>query len=109
MSYEHTDILPPRDGDGHLLDAAQWTRDIGLRLAAEDGVVLEPAHWWLIEFVRAYHQRYGNPPLMRTVVKALRAEHDAGAGSRDLYRLFPEHPVRMACKYGGLAKPDWCI
>lgn len=98
-----------RDADGHLSDPAQWTPELARRLAAEDGVELEDGHWWLIEFVRRYHHDYGNPPLMRTLVAALRAERGDDVGSRDLYRLFPDGPVRLACKYGGLPKPDWCI
>ncbi len=97
------------DGHGHLQSPEQWSPEVGRWLAAGDGIELEADHWWLIEFVRGYHRAYGNPPLMRTVVAALRAERGARAGSRDLYRLFPDGPVRLACKYGGLPKPDWCI
>ncbi|MEE4330699.1 MAG: TusE/DsrC/DsvC family sulfur relay protein [Wenzhouxiangella sp.] len=98
------------DEDGHLRDPERWTRDVARALAQRDGVVLGDDHWWMIDFVRAHHDRYGSPPLMRMVVKALRAaREDPGISSRDVYRLFPEHPVRQACRYGGLAKPDWCI
>ena len=103
------DVLPDQDADGHLADSAAWTPAVGQKMAERDGIVLDSGHWWLIEFVRGYHDRYGNPPLMRTVIQALRAERGPGAGSRDLYRLFPGGPVRLACKYGGLPKPDWCI
>jgi tRNA 2-thiouridine synthesizing protein E len=98
-----------RDDDGHLSDPEAWTPALAQRLAAEDGLVLEQGHWWLIDFVRRYHQQYGNPPLMRTLVAALRTERGGESGSRELYRLFPDGPVRLACKYGGLPKPDWCI
>jgi tRNA 2-thiouridine synthesizing protein E len=97
------------DHEGHLADATQWTREVAVELAERDGVVLESSHWWVIEFVRSYHLRYGNPPLMRTLVAAWRDEYGQDSGSRDVYRLFPDGPVRLACKYGGLPKPDWCI
>lgn len=97
------------DADGHLRDPEQWTPALARRLAADDGVELDQDHWWLIDVVRRYHQQYGNPPLMRTLVAALRAERGEEFGSRDLYRLFPDGPVRLACKYAGLPKPDWCI
>ncbi|MEE4638453.1 MAG: TusE/DsrC/DsvC family sulfur relay protein [Wenzhouxiangella sp.] len=102
-------MTPDRDDDGHLVDLKAWTPTLAQRLADEDGFELEQDHWWVIDFVRQYHQQYGNPPLMRTLVAALRAERGAEFGSRELYRLFPEGPVRLACKYGGLPKPDWCI
>lgn len=96
------------DAEGFLTDPSCWQPAVAEALAARDGIVLGSDHWWLIEFVRDYYQRYGNPPLMRVVVAALRERHGE-ASSRDLYRLFPDGPVRQACKYGGLPKPEWCI
>jgi len=96
------------DAEGFLIDSDQWFPEVAELVADRDGIELEADHWWLIEFVQAYHARYGNPPLMRVVVAAWRERHGEGS-SRDLYRLFPDGPVRLACKYGGLPKPDWCI
>ena len=98
------------DKDGHLVDSAHWRPEIADQLAEMDGLTLKSSHWWVIEYVRDYHGRYGNPPLMRTLIKAWREDQgDPSLGSRDLYRLFPDNPVRQACRYGGLPKPDWCI
>ncbi|WP_223846336.1 TusE/DsrC/DsvC family sulfur relay protein [Wenzhouxiangella sp. AB-CW3] len=96
------------DDEGFLVRPEQWSIKVAEALAASDGVVLGKQHWWLIRMVRDHHQRYGNPPLMRVVVAAWREQFGSGS-SRELYRLFPDGPVRLACKYGGLAKPDWCI
>ncbi len=96
------------DADGFLSDPSCWQPAVAETLAERDGIALGDDHWWLIDFVRDYYRRYGNPPLMRVVVAALR-ERKGEASSRDLYRLFPDGPVRLACKYGGLPKPDWCI
>ena len=96
------------DAEGFLVTPSCWQPAVAEALAARDGIALDDGHWWLIEFVRDYYQRYGNPPLMRVVVAALR-ERQGEASSRDLYRLFPDGPVRLACKYGGLPKPEWCI
>lgn len=97
------------DADGHLACDRDWTEAVAAELAERDGVSLDEDHWWLIHWVRAYHLRYGNPPLMRTLVAELKAQGRSTEGSRYLYRLFPEGPVRLACKYGGLPKPDWCL
>lgn len=96
------------DGEGFLAEGDQWRPEVAEALAERDGVSLGPEHWWLIDFVRDYHAAYGTPPLMRVVVTELKRRW-SDAGSRDLYRLFPDGPVRLACKYGGLPKPDWCI
>lgn len=98
------------DEEGHLVDPDQWSPDVARVLAERDGIELSAEHWWLIEFVRTYHNTYDTPPLMRVVVAAMREERsEPSISSRDLYRLFSDNPVRQACRYGGLKKPDWCI
>jgi len=97
------------DEEGFLVDAGQWFPEVAEALASRDSVRLGEDHWWLIEFVRDHHARYGNPPLMRVLVAEYRKRHPDSRGSRELYRLFPDGPVRLACKYGGLPKPGWCI
>lgn len=98
------------DADGHLAAAREWRPAVARAMAELDGQELGPDHWWLIEFVRDHHHTYGTPPLMRVVVAALRRQKDdVSLTSRELYRLFADNPVRQACRYGGLSKPDWCI
>ena len=98
------------DAEGHLRDPECWSPRAAVMLAEREGLALSDGHWWLIEFVRDHYRTYSTPPLMRMVVKALRAERqDDSLSSRDVYRLFNDHPVRQACRYGGLPKPDWCI
>lgn len=98
------------DADGHLINADAWTQGFAQAIADQEGWVLNQDHWWLIDFVRDYFQTYGNPPLMRTVIGAYRThKDDPSLGSASLYQLFSEHPIRQACRLGGLPKPDWCI
>jgi len=101
--------LPETGPDGHLLDPDGWSEDVARELAARDGVELGELHWWLIRFVRGHFQRYGNPPLMRMAVAALREAGVEDASSRTLYRLFPDGPIRLACRYAGLPAPDACL
>jgi len=98
------------DADGHLLDPGDWSEALAEEMARRDGLELSELHWWLIRFTRNHYHQYGMPPLMRVVVQAMR--RDAGvdeASSRTLYRLFPDGPIREACRYGGLARPESCI
>lgn len=98
------------DAEGHLVDAEAWTREIACALAESRGVELGPLHWWLIDFVREHHRAYGTPPLMRVAIAALRQQAGVeDASSRTLYRLFPDGPIREACRYGGLPRPESCI
>lgn len=98
------------DADGHVLRAEAWTPELACALAARDGVELGPEHWWLIEFVRLHHHQYGMSPLMRIVIRAMREQTEwSDASSRTLYRLFPHGPIREACRYAGLPRPESCI
>lgn len=98
------------DEDGHLRDCRQWSEAVASTLAAQDGIELTADHWWLIHFVREHAQRYGMPPLMRVVIRQMRQQPGhADASSRTLYRLLPDGPIRLACRYAGLPKPESCI
>jgi len=96
--------------DGYLLDPDDWSEALARALAAADGVELDRSRWWLVCFVRKHYLRYGTPPLLRIIVREMRAQGvDSEASSRTLYRLFPDGPLRSACRYAGLAKPEACI
>lgn len=96
--------------DGHLLDAGDWSAAVAVEMARRDGVELDPARWWLIGFVRRHFLEYGMPPLMRVVIQAMRREDLVeNPSSRVLYRLFPDGPIREACRYAGLPRPESCI
>ncbi|MDX1626737.1 MAG: TusE/DsrC/DsvC family sulfur relay protein [Wenzhouxiangellaceae bacterium] len=98
------------DADGHLVDPEDWNEALAEAMAHSDGVELDALRWWLIRFVRDHHRRYGTPPLMRIVVRSMREQTACrDASSRTLYRLFPDGPIREACRYGGLPRPDSCI
>lgn len=96
--------------DGHLTKAEDWSAALAGQMAARDGVELDALRWWLIRFVRQHYSEYGMPPLMRVVIQAMRREELVeNPSSRTLYRLFPDGPIREACRYGGLPRPESCI
>lgn len=96
--------------DGHLLDPDDWCEALAEEMARRDGVELDALRWWLIRFVRRHFDEYGMPPLMRVAVREMRREAGVeDASSRTLYRLFPDGPIREACRYGGLPRPESCI
>jgi len=108
--FKHAGAAVSLDDDGHLIDPGDWSPSLARAMASQDGIELTELHWEVIEFVRDYHQRYGNPPLMRLLIAAIRKSLGRPEfSSRDLYRLFTEHPIRQACRLGGYPKPDWCI
>ncbi len=99
-----------RDEYGFLCDRFQWDKAVAEALAADDGVQLTPAHWEIIDFMRAYYDEYQHQPNARLFGQAIKKSlgDDKGA-SLYLYRLFPDGPLKYANKYAGLPIPPSCI
>ena len=100
----------PTDSRGYLLNRADWSEELALTMAADDGIELADSHWEIIRFVQDYFDEFEDAPPMRVLVKAIarRLGEDKG-NSRYLYRLFPEGPAKQVCRYAGLPKPTSCI
>jgi len=81
---------------GHLQAIADRARAMGLSS-------LTDAHWRIIAFCRADQESQGEPPGLRRISDAL------GIHTRDLYKLFPKGPGKMAARIAGLRKPPSCI
>ncbi|MGR9106829.1 MAG: TusE/DsrC/DsvC family sulfur relay protein [Gammaproteobacteria bacterium] len=95
---------------GFLIEREAWTEAVGVALAAAAGIELTAAHWEIIHFIRDYYHRYKHLPNNRVFVKAI--AHQLGeekGNTRYLYRLFPEGPLKLACRIAGLPKPTSCI
>jgi tRNA 2-thiouridine synthesizing protein E len=98
------------DENGHLCDYLEWEKSVGEYLAAQDEFDLNQQHWKIIDLVRNIYLKTETTPPMRLLIKVIKNElNENMASSRYLYQLFPEGPVRLACKYGGLPKPKHCI
>ena len=95
---------------GFLINPDDWSETVAQMLAAADSIELTKAHWEIIHFIRAYCQRYKHLPNQRVFTQAIRKQLGEEKGnSRYLYRLFPDGPLKYACKIGGLPKPTSCI
>lgn len=98
------------DEHGHLTDPEAWSRAVAESLSAENGMSLTDAHWLVIDILRNFYRDFGIEPPMRALVKEMKAKGgDKIANSLDLYRLFPEGPVRQGSRYAGLPLPLSCI
>ena len=108
INYKGAEI--ETDKQGYLLDHSLWTKELAFIIAQLDEFELTPAHWEVIDFVRAFYLEYNTSPAIRALTKAMKAEFgEEKASSRYLYRLFPEGPAKQATKYAGLPKPARCI
>ena len=96
--------------EGFLLDWQAWDEATAVALAAQHEVVLTPAHWEILYFLRRYYVECQRLPNMRGFSHALRLHFGPEkASSLYLHRLFPESPLKFACKFAGLPKPPTCL
>jgi len=90
--------------EGFLVDPEQWTDEIAAELARREGIdELTDAHWTVVHFMRSEYFDKGTGPTVRILGKT------SGVGVRDLYKLFPKGPAKMAAKIAGIPKPRGCI
>ena len=95
---------------GFLQDAAQWDEQVAQVLAEHEALQLTAAHWPILHFIRDYYHQYKHLPNARMFVAALRKQFgDEVGNSRYLQQLFPQGPLKYACKLAGLPKPPNCL
>lgn len=97
-------------GQGFLVNMEDWNETVAFKLAEQNGIELSEQHWEIIRFIRAYYEQYRHLPNTRAFVKAIaNTLGEAKGNSRYLHRLFPDTPLKYACKLAGLPKPPNCI
>jgi tRNA 2-thiouridine synthesizing protein E len=107
ISFEGKHI--PFDENGHLVDAGDWSEGLARFLADIDGLVLDDRHWLVIRFMRAYYDHYNSVPMPKVLIKGLNREAGEERYTMKLiYGLFPDHPMRRACRYAGVPQPAGC-
>jgi len=90
--------------EGFLTDSSQWTPDVGEAIASQVGVdSLTAEHWKVITFCREDAAKEGQAPGLRRISKL------SGVGTKDLYKLFPKGPGKLAARIAGLPKPTACV
>ncbi len=92
------------NAEGFMTDQSQWTKDIALEIARQEGIdTLTDAHWKVIEFCRKTGQQSGKSPTLRQITDG------AGVSTKELFALFPKGPAKKVAKISGLGKPEGCV
>jgi len=90
--------------EGFMTNPNEWTRDIAVELAKEEGITeLTAAHWKIIDFCRQSAVATGKAPTLRQITSG------SGATTKDLFTLFPKGPAKKVAKISGLGKPEGCV
>jgi len=102
--------MPETTSQGFLVNMRDWNEMVAEQLAEVNKITLTPAHWEIIHFIRDYYQQFKHLPNMRVFIKAIAKTLGEDKGnSRYLHGLFPDAPLRDACKLAGLPKPPTCL
>jgi len=95
---------------GFLVKSADWNEGVAQQLAELNNIRLTDAHWEIMLFIRHYYQQFKHLPNARVFTKAIAKTLGEDKGnSRYLHKLFPDGPLKYACKLAGLPKPPTCL
>lgn len=92
------------DGEGFLSEPGEWTREIAIAIAQEEGLPdLTEAHWKVIEFCRQSAHDTGKAPTLRVITTG------TGISTKEMFALFPKGPAKKVAHISGLGKPEGCV
>ena len=99
------------NSDGFLINADEWTPEVGCAFAEIHGIVLTGPHWEIINLLRSHCLEQGaEPPSMRGLSSAIKSSLEPEK-SRSIYlmKLFGSSPAKMVAQIAGLPKPKNCL
>ena len=88
--------------EGYFTNPSQWTRDIAVEIAKEEGIILTNQHYAIMDFLR---NRFisGDNLSIRSI------NHSGVIDVKTFYQLFPGAPLKKATKIAGIPKPASCV
>lgn len=95
---------------GFLLNTDDWNEAVAELLSELNNIQLTDRHWEIILFIRSYYFQFKHLPNARVFTKAIaKTLGEEKGNSRYLHQLFPDGPLKYACKLAGLPKPPTCL
>jgi tRNA 2-thiouridine synthesizing protein E len=91
------------DEEGFLVDPHSWTPELAKEVAGVLGLELTEKHWAVINFARKDFLETGESPTLRRITT------QTGVTTKEIYKMFPGGPAKIAAKIAGLKKPTGCI
>ena len=88
--------------EGYLTDPSQWTKEIAIEIAKEEGLSLTDKHFAVIDYLRDRVLK-GEALTIRSIGKS------GVVDTKGFYELFPGAPLKKATKVAGVAKPVSCV
>lgn len=89
--------------EGYLTDVSQWTKEIAIEIAKQEGIEeLTEKHWEVISWIQEQ--------VKNDVALSIRGVKKSGVVNiKEFYALFPGGPLKVSTKIAGVPKPKSCI
>ena len=89
--------------EGYLTDVSQWTKEIAVEIAKQEGIEeLTEKHWEVIYWIQEQ--------VKNDVALSIRGVKKSGVVNiKEFYALFPGGPLKVSTKIAGVPKPKSCI
>lgn len=88
--------------DGFFTDMNQWTKEMAEEMAREYDIELTEKHFEVLNYIR---ERFAAGEQL-----TLRKVGTSGiADIKELYKLFPKGPLKLASLFAGIPKPTSCV
>ena len=88
--------------EGYLVNRDDWSREVAIDMAKEEGIDLTDKHFEVVESLRDA-QAKGEALTIRKVGKS------GITDIKGLYQLFPGGPLKFSSKFAGIPKPASCV
>ena len=88
--------------EGYFTDPSQWTKEIAVEIAKEEGVELTDKHYEMLEYFRN-KQASGEQLTIRGINKS------GIVNVKTFYQMFPGAPLKKSTKIAGIPKPTSCV
>ena len=88
--------------EGYFIDPLQWTKEIAIEIAKEEGITLKDKHYEVLNYLRDKILK-GESLTIRSVGKS------GIVDIKGFYELFPGGPLKKASKIAGIPKPVSCV
>jgi len=88
--------------EGYFTNPQQWSKEIAVEIAKEQGIVLTEQHYAIMDFLR-------NRFLGGEALSIRSINHSGVIDVKTFYQLFPGAPLKKATRIAGIPKPVSCI
>jgi TusE/DsrC/DsvC family sulfur relay protein len=88
--------------EGYFTNTSQWTKEIAMEIAKEEGIDLTEDHFKVLEYLR---DRFAKGEAL-----SIRGINKSGiVDVKAFYQMFPGAPLKKSTKIAGIPKPESCV